>query len=179
MLATVIYSYDGGGAGYDGGDGTANQEVLHPEVPQDINVSSDGARQAVRFCRRLRYDIRENEPVCPDRNRTIPVMQVTPVWFERPRRFYDRLAAAQKEFSIPRAKLLMRGLDLAIKEQQAKRSPAKSSNSDDAGLSDAPRRVAERCWQAASAERKAVGQKLAAARWAKKQTKKSGKAEAS
>jgi hypothetical protein len=102
----------------------------------------------------------------------------TPIWFELPRRFYDRLAAAQKEFSIPRAKLLMRGLDLAIKEQQAKRSPAKSSNSDDAGLSDALRRVAERRWQAASVEeRKAVGQKLAAARWAKKQTKKSGKTE--
>lgn len=101
-----------------------------------------------------------------------------PVWFELPRRFYERLAVAQREFGIPRVKLLMRGLELAIKEQQAKRLPAKPSKSDDTGLSDALRRVAEMRWQAASAEdRKAVGQKLAAARWGKKQAKKSGKVE--
>lgn len=104
----------------------------------------------------------------------------TPVWFELPRRFYERLAAAQREFGISRVKLLMRGLELAIKEQQSKRLPAKPSKSEDVGLSDALRRVAEMRWQAASAEeRKAVGQKLAAARWGKKQAKKSGKTEGS
>jgi hypothetical protein len=105
---------------------------------------------------------------------------VTPVWFELPRRFYERLAAAQKEFGTPRAKLLMRGLDLAIKEEQAKRVPAKAPKADDVDLSNALRRVAEMRWRSSSAEeRKEIGRKLAAARWSKNQKKKSGKKEAS
>jgi hypothetical protein len=104
---------------------------------------------------------------------------VTPVWFELPRRFYERLAAAQKEFGTPRAKLLMRGLDLAIKEEQAKRVPPNTPKADDVDLSNALRRVAEMRWQSSSAEeRKEIGRKLAAARWSKNQKKKPGKKEA-
>jgi hypothetical protein len=145
-----------------------------------MNVSGDWHVKWYKVYGCLRYDIREERSSLSRQKSHKSADAVTPVWFELPRRFYERLAAAQKEFSIPRAKLLMRGLELAIKEQQAKHFPAKPSKSDDANLSDALRRVAEKRWQTASEEeRKAVGQKLAAARWAKKQTKKSGKTEAS
>jgi hypothetical protein len=102
-----------------------------------------------------------------------------PLWFNLPRRFYERLAAAHEEFGVSRTKLIMRGLELAIKEEEAKRSgrpPDTKSSVSDESLSDALRRVAEMRWQATSEEeRKQVGRKLAEARWGKKRSKKTGK----
>lgn len=103
---------------------------------------------------------------------------VIPVWFELPRRFYECLAAAEREFGVPRAKILMRGLKLAVQEQQAKRLLAERSKSTDVDLSGALRRVAKMRWQVTSAEeRKEVGRNLAAARWRKKEEKKSSKSD--
>jgi hypothetical protein len=103
-----------------------------------------------------------------------------PLWFNLPRRFYERLAAAHEEFGISRTKLMMRGLELAIKEEEVKMSgklpDTKRSPVSDESLSDALRRVAEMRWQATSEEeRKQVGRKLAEARWGKKRPKKTGK----
>jgi hypothetical protein len=72
------------------------------------------------------------------------------------------LAAAREEFGVSRTKLMMRGLELAIKEEEAKRSgrtsDAKRSPVSDESLSDALLRVAEMRWQATSEEeRKQVG----------------------
>jgi hypothetical protein len=103
-----------------------------------------------------------------------------PLWFNLPRRFYERLAAAHEEFGVSRTKLMMRGLELAIKEEEAKRSGKaldnKRSTVTDESLSDALRRVAEMRWQATTEEeRKQVGRKLAEARWGKRRPKKTGK----
>jgi hypothetical protein len=102
-----------------------------------------------------------------------------PLWFNLPRRFYERLAAAHEEFGVSRTKLIMRGLELAIKEEEVKRSggpPDSKRPVSDESLSDALRRVAEMRWQATSEEeRKQVGRKLAEARWGKKRPKKTGK----
>jgi hypothetical protein len=116
----------------------------------------------------------------PRTKSTINDEQTFPLWFNLPRRFYERLAAAHEEFGVSRTKLMMRGLELAIKEEEAKRA-GKAPNTkrapvSDESLSDALRRVAEMRWQAASEEeRKQVGRKLAEARWGKKRTKKTGK----
>jgi hypothetical protein len=103
-----------------------------------------------------------------------------PLWFNLPRRFYERLAAAHEEFGVSRTKLMMRGLELAIKEEETKRAgklpDAKRPTVSDESLSDALRRVAEMRWQATSEEeRKQVGRRLAEARWGKKRPKKTGK----
>lgn len=74
----------------------------------------------------------------------------------------------------------MRGLDLAIKEEQTKRVPVNAAKADEVDLSNALRRVAEMRWQSSSAEeRKEIGRKLAAARWSKNRKKKSSKTEKS
>jgi hypothetical protein len=103
-----------------------------------------------------------------------------PLWFNLPRRFFERLAAAHEEFGVSRTKLMMRGLELVIKEEEAKRAgeapDAKRPPVSEKSLSDALRRVAEMRWQATSEEeRKQVGRKLAEARWGKNRLKKTGK----
>lgn len=104
-----------------------------------------------------------------------------PLWYVLPRRFFERLEAAHEELGVSRVKLMMRGLELAIKEEEGRKSSKLVANKGpavtDEALSNALRRVAEMRWQVASEEeRKEVGRKLAEARWGKKRGKKPGKA---
>jgi hypothetical protein len=102
-----------------------------------------------------------------------------PVWFTMPRRFYERLNAAAEEYGVSRAKLLMRGLELAISEHLKKAGGGEVEESipTDEAISSAMRSVAKQRWaKATAAERKAMGDRLTAARWKKeKPTKKKTK----
>ena len=92
-----------------------------------------------------------------------------PLWFNLPRRFWDKLKRAADEFGIPRKKLMMRGVDLAIKELRQELPPAPIP---DKTVSQALKKIAEMRWQRLSVEeRRALGKKMAAARWGKKSTK--------
>ena len=93
-----------------------------------------------------------------------------PLWFNLPRTFWDKLNAASDEFGIPRKKLMMRGVDLAIKELRQEAAPP--APIPDKTVSQALKKIAEMRWQRLSVEeRRALGKKMAAARWGKKRTK--------
>jgi hypothetical protein len=92
-----------------------------------------------------------------------------PPFYNLPRRFWDKLNAASEEFAIPRRKLMMRGLDLAIKELKQESAP--SAPVSDKTVSQALKKIAEMRWQRLSAEeRRTLAKKMAAARWGKKRT---------
>lgn len=102
-----------------------------------------------------------------------------PVWFTMPRRFYERLNAAAEEYGVSRARLLTRGLELAINEHLKKRRAGafEEGKPTTEAISDAMRSVAKQRWaKATAAERKAMGDRLTAARWKKqKPTRKKAK----
>ena len=93
-----------------------------------------------------------------------------PVWFGLSARFYTSLNRIAKKYSVTRAEVLTRGIELFAREM--KRSDTKDlipAGAQPGVLNEVMGRVAARRWERLTPEqRSAYGQKMAAARWGKK-----------
>jgi hypothetical protein len=93
-----------------------------------------------------------------------------PVWFGLPARFYTRLNRVAKTYSVTRAEVLTRGIELFA--QEMKRNDTQDlipAGAQPGMLNEVMGKVAARRWQGLTTEeRSAYARKMALARWGKK-----------